>query len=313
MHTDDLTRWQPEHGFLGTAHARHETRTRIVIGLTAAMMVGEIAAGMAFGSMALLADGWHMATHAGALGLAAFGYAYSRRYADDPRFSFGTGKVGDLAGFSSALILALIAGLMAYASVARLVAPEAIAFDEAIAVAALGLTVNLASAWLLGGHDHDHGHDDHAHAGHDDAHHHRADHNIRSAYLHVLADTLTSVLAIVALVCGRVYGWTWLDPIMGVVGGIVIARWSLRLMRDTARVLLDYDPVPAVAIKIRQAIESRDDDRVADLHVWRVGPGHLAVILSVVTHGAATPADYKALIAPCVASRHVTVEVNVCS
>jgi cation diffusion facilitator family transporter len=334
MHLENLSQWQPHHVFLGAGHATHELRTRLIIVLTAVMMVVEIAAGLAFGSMALLADGWHMATHAGALGLTALGYAYSRRHTDDPRFSFGTGKIGDLAGFSSALILALIAALMAYESVVRLYAPEPIAFDEAIAVAVLGLAVNLVSAYLLGtghhGHvpdhdgdhaddhddDHDHEHD-RGHAGHAHAHGHHADHNIRSAYVHVLADALTSILAIVALIAGRFYGWVWLDPVMGVVGGVVIARWSFGLMRDTARVLLDCDPTPGLAATLRAAIEAptddADGDRVADLHVWRVGPGHLAVVLSLVTHHPHAPAHYKALIARHVRSTHVTVEVNACT
>jgi cation diffusion facilitator family transporter len=274
------------------------------------MMVVEIVAGTAFGSMALLADGWHMATHVGALGLTALGYTYSRRHADDRRFSFGTGKVGDLAGFSSALVLALIAALMAYQSVMRLYAPQPIAFDEAIAVAAVGLAVNLVSAYLLNAHDHDHADD----AAVEDAsgHDHHADHNIRSAYLHVLADALTSVLAIAALVAGRFYGWVWLDPVMGIVGGVVIARWSAGLMRDTARVLLDCDPAPTTTERIRAAIEAAHDDRVVCLHVWRVGPGHLAVMLSLVTHHPAPPAFYKAVIARHVRASHVTVEVNAC-
>jgi cation diffusion facilitator family transporter len=324
MHTDNLERWQPTHLFLGEGHATNELRTRLIIGMTAVMMVGEIVAGLAFGSMALLADGWHMATHAGALSLTALGYAYSRRHAADPRFSFGTGKIGDLAGFSSALILALIAALMAYESVVRLYTPQPIAFDEAIAVAVLGLAVNLVSAWLLGAGDHGHApahqddHDDGHDEGHDHAgHHHHADHNIRSAYLHVLADALTSILAIVALVAGRFYGWVWLDPLMGVVGGVVIARWSFGLMRDTARVLLDVDPAPGLAAKLRAAIEAdggdAEGDRVVDLHVWRVGPGHLAVVLSLVTHRPRAPAHYKALIARHVHSNHVTVEVNACT
>jgi cation diffusion facilitator family transporter len=306
-----------------------------VVGITLAMMVGEIAAGSAFGSMALLADGWHMGTHAAALGVAVFAYAYARRHAGDPRYTFGTGKVGALGGFASAVGLAVVALLVLAESAARLASPVTIRFDEAIAVAVLGLLVNLGSALLLRGadhHGHDHGHRhrdhdrDHDH-GHDHAHdpghghdhatgahaqRHR-DHNLRAAYLHVLADALTSVLAIVALVTGRSLGWTWMDPVMGIVGAAVIARWSYGLLRDTSAVLLDGEVEQARRRAIAEAIEGGGEDRVADLHVWRVGPRHLAAILSVVTHSPRPPSHYRALLAPFPDLVHVTVEVNACA
>jgi cation diffusion facilitator family transporter len=243
MHTHSIDKWRHTHSFLGADHARNERRTWTVIGITGAMMVGEIIAGLAFGSMALLADGFHMATHAGALTLAALAYFYARRHLDDERFTFGTGKLGELAGYSSAVILALIALLIGFESVIRLSAPVSIRFDEAIAVAVLGLLVNLASAWMLhdGGHRH-HGDHDHDHVrldehGHSHEHGHQ-DHNLRSAYFHVLTDALTSVLAILGLLAGRFYGWFWMDPLMGLIGGLVIARWSWGLLRAQVRCCL---------------------------------------------------------------------------
>ncbi|NBJ12821.1 CDF family Co(II)/Ni(II) efflux transporter DmeF [Microvirga sp. SYSU G3D207] len=254
MHSHTLNHWQHDHVFLGEDHDRHERRTWLVVGLTAVMMVAEIVAGTIFGSMALVADGWHMSTHAAALAIAALAYRFARRHAHDPRFSFGTGKVGELAAFSSAIILALIALLIGYESLMRLMNPVSIQFGEATVVAVIGLAVNLASAWLLAGdhhghHYHDHGHH-HAH-GHEHNHdhggqhhhghgdHHGGDTNIRAAYLHVLADALTSVLAIVALLAGRFYAWSWLDPLMGVAGALVIAQWSWGLIRTAGATLLD--------------------------------------------------------------------------
>ena len=226
------------HDFLGAAHDDNARRTKWVVALTAAMMVGEILAGYFTGSMALLADGFHMATHAGALGVAAAAYVYAKRHVANPRYSFGTGKVGELAGFASALILIMIALGIAIVSAIRLANPVPVAFGDATLVAVLGLAVNIASAFLLSGspgHDHGHGHDhDHQHG-----HSHGHDNNMRAAYIHVLADALTSVLAIVALLAGRYLGWIWLDPLMGIVGAIVIARWSWTLVRDTSAVLLD--------------------------------------------------------------------------
>ncbi len=312
MHTKELERHRPSHDFAHGAAAEGERKTWIVIGLTIVTMVVEIGAGFWFGSMALLADGWHMGTHAAAFGIAAFAYAYARKHADNPRFTFGTGKVSALGGFASAVGLGIAGVLMAVESLERFLEPVAIRFDEAIAVAVLGLLVNIGSAVLLSGSGG--GHDHHHHHGHDHHHHHHGDdHNLKAAYMHVLADALTSVLAIGALVAGRFMGWTGLDPLMGVVGAVVIAKWSVDLMRSTSRVLLDAEVDPAVADRVRTAIESKDDNRVADLHVWRVGPTHLACMVSVVTHEPKAPEHYKAL----VADRHqelvhLTIEVIQC-
>jgi cation diffusion facilitator family transporter len=287
-----------DHAFLGHGHARNERRTRLVIALTLVTMVVEIAAGWLFNSMALLADGFHMASHAGALAVAAGAYAYARRHVGNPAFTFGTGKVGDLAAFASAVSLALVALLIGWESLERLFEPVAIGFNEAIGVAVLGLVVNLASAALLhGGHDH----------GHDGPHHH--DHNLRAAYLHVLADALTSVLAIAGLLAARFFGWLWMDPAVGLLGALVIARWSWGLIAQSAGVLLDKVGDPALPAAIRAAIE-RDGDRITDLHVWRVGPGHSAAVLSVLAAGDRSPADYKSRLAHLSALCHVTVEVN---
>ncbi|MGO7587231.1 cation transporter [Rhizobium ruizarguesonis] len=311
-----------DHVFLGADHRRNERRIWLVIALTAVMMVAEIAAGTVYGSMALVADGWHMSTHASALLISALAYLFARRQARNPRFTFGTGKLGDLAGFASAIILALIALLMAWESLLRLSNPVPIGFAQAIAVAVIGLAVNLVSAWLLagGGHDHGHGHHAHGHhAHHSHAHHGHGDHahhaktddnNIRSAYLHVIADALTSVLAIAALTLGSLYGWLWLDPLMGIVGGLVIANWSWSLMKSSGGVLLDVisegETLPA---EIRGAIET-EDDRITDLHVWQVGPGHHAAIVAVLTSQPRDPAFYKGRLSALEELSHVTVEVT---
>jgi cation diffusion facilitator family transporter len=300
--TDHLTH---DHNFLGRAHDENARRTLWVVALTAAMMVGEIVAGVIYGSMALLADGFHMATHAGALAVAAGAYAYAKRHADNRRFTFGTGKVGDLAGFASALVLGIVAIGIAWESVVRLLEPTTVAFGQATVVAVIGLAVNLISAMLLagGGHHHHHGHDhDHDH-GH--AHHGHGDNNLRSAYFHVLADALTSVLAIIALVAGRYLGWVWLDPVMGIVGAIVIARWSWSLMRDTAAVLLDTTD-KAIEAEVREMVEGPGDARITDLHVWRVGPEAHAAIVSVA--GGLDPAVIRSRLAPVHEVKHLTVE-----
>ncbi len=296
---NDLSSCRYDLVFIGTEQRTNERRTQIVIVLTGAMMILEIVAGVLLGSMALLADGWHMASHAAALGIAALGYAFARRHALNPRFCFGTGKIGELAGFSSALLLALISLLMTYESVRRFFAPVRISFDEAIAVAFLGLIVNIISALLL--RNHPAPHEDHP------AH---VDHNLKAAYLHVLADALTSVLAIFALSAGRFLGWVWMDPVMGVVGSVVIARWSYHLMRDTGRILLDVNADHDLSEKIRGLIESDSHDRVSDLHVWRVGPCHFAAIISVTTNGRTTPMKYKARLEHLRELCHITVEVN---
>jgi cation diffusion facilitator family transporter len=316
---DDL--WFETHNFLGARHERHERRTWMVVGLTAVMMVAEIAAGTIYNSMALLADGWHMATHAGALGLSALAYSFARRHARNPRFSFGTGKVGDLAGYTSAVILGIAALMIAWESVVRLTAPRSIAFDEALLVAIVGLAVNLASAallWSKHDHDHDHGHDhqhDHGHDrgddhGDDHAHGHRADYNIRAAYMHVLADALTSVLAIAALAAGRWLGLAWLDPLMGVIGAAVILHWSIGLARNTGGILLDVEAGGGLVQRVRAAIENDFGDEVADLHVWRVGPGHYAAIVAIVTERVADAAELRSWLEERFPFAHLTVELR---
>ncbi len=290
-----------DHVFLGHGHLRNERRIWLVVSLTAAMMVGEIAGGMIFGSMALVADGWHMATHAGALTISAVAYRFARRHAHDSKFSFGSGKFGELAGFSSALILALIAAQVAVQSIGRLANPVPIGFDEATAIAILGLAVNLASAWLLrGGHD--------GHGGHEGGHHHH-DHNLRAAYLHVVADSFTSVLAIFALLTGRFFGAVWMDPVMGIVGALFIAHWAASLMRTSGKVLLDAAPDPQFVLAVRSRLES-GTDRVSDLHLWSVGPGHLALVATVVTDNPLPPDRYKARLRGLEALSHVTIEVQ---
>lgn len=310
MHSHAIDPWRHSHVFLGADHRRNERRTRLVIALTAAMMVAEIAAGAAFGSMALLADGFHMATHAGALAISTLAYLYARRHALDARFAFGTGKLGDLAAFGSATILAVIALAIGAESVLRLTAPVAIRFDDAIPVAVLGLAVNLVSAWLLHGgaarhadHDHDDAHHDHSYAHHD--------HNLRAAYLHVLADALTSVLAIAGLLAGWLYGWLWVDPVMGLIGALVIARWSVSLLRQAGAVLLDIVPDQDLKEAIRHRLE-HDGDRVADLHLWRVGPGHVAAVIALVSDRPQPPAHYKDRLQALPGLSHVTIEVAPC-
>lgn len=316
-----------DHNYLSAAHDANARRTFWVVGLTAVTMVAEIIAGYLTGSMALLADGFHMATHAGALTVAALAYIFARKHAHDRRYSFGTGKVGDLAGFASALVLGIVSLGIAVESLGRLFLPQTVAFTEATIVAVVGLVVNLISALLLGhGHDHGHAghghnhhahHDHHGHPGHEhhdhDPHHdhdhhhnHGADNNLRAAYGHVLADALTSVLAIAALLAGRFAGWWWLDPLMGVVGAAVIARWAWDLMKDTAAVLLDRSDA-GLESEIREQVET-DGTRITDLHVWRVGPAAWAAIVS--TEGPADTATVRARLSPVHELRHLTVETR---
>tara|TARA_R110000824_G_scaffold11746_10_gene51497 strand:+ start:13863 stop:14810 length:948 start_codon:yes stop_codon:yes gene_type:complete len=299
-----------DHVFLGHNHERNERRTWLVIALTTVMMVVEITAGTIYGSMALVADGWHMSTHAAAMLIAALAYLFARRNANNPRFTFGTGKVGDLAAFGSAIVLALVALMIGWESAVRLANPIAISFQQAIFVAVIGLIVNLVSAWLLrDNHDHHHGHE-HGHGHHDHDHHHGKDQNLRAAYMHVLADALTSVLAIVALLAGSLYGWLWLDPLMGIVGALVIARWSWGLIRDTGATMLDYrahdDPIEA---NIRSVIEA-EGDRISDLHVWQLGPGHHAAIVAIITETNIEPVVYRDRLTKAVGLSHITVEIN---
>lgn len=296
------------HVFLGSSHDENARRTLLVVALTAVMMVGEIIAGTIYGSMALLADGFHMATHAGALAIAVGAYAFAKRNASNPRFSFGTGKVGDLAGFASALVLGVIALGIAAESVSRLFEPREVAFGQATLVAIVGLVVNIVSAFLLsGGHAHHHRHDHHH--GHD--HPRQAvvhnDNNLRSAYFHVLADALTSVLAIAALLAGRYLGWVWLDPAMGIVGAIVIARWSWSLMRDTGAVLLDTTD-PHLEQEIREHLAADLSIRITDLHVWRVGPEAHAAIVSVASDRAVSGEEVRRRLAPVHELAHLTIE-----
>lgn len=309
MHIHELENWQHSHRY-EIDYGHGERNTRRVIALTLVMMVIEIGAGMLFGSMALLADGWHMGTHAIALGITAFAYAFARRHADNPDYSFGTGKVGILGGFASAVVLAVIALIMGAESVQRLFEPRPIRFNEAIAVAIVGLMVNLVSAYLLMDRHHHHSHHRAGSQGTPHRHHH--DHNLRAAYLHVVADALTSVLAIVALFTGKLLGWTWMDPVMGIVGALIILKWSHGLLNDTGKILLDRDVRQNEIEALKKVIESDSDNRVADIHLWRVGPRHLYAILSVVTHFPKPPGHYKDLLRDFEELIHVTVEVNTC-
>jgi cation diffusion facilitator family transporter len=373
------------HVFLGSGHEQNERKTWAVIILCTVMMVVEIVGGSLFGSLALVADGMHMSTHAGAMLIAALAYTYARRHAGDERFVFGTGKLGDLAGFTSAIVLAMIALLIGYEAVTRFVAPVAIHFNEAIPIACVALLVNLASAWLLAGGDHhehahghtharkdaagvherhrehehgdsadhshgadhehnaDHDHGDHDHADPDHDHAARHDHpavhdhasahdhpgahdhdhpvavgpvasahrdnNIRSAYVHVIADAAVSVLAIVGLLLARGFGWLWMDPLAGIIGALVIANWSFTLIRDTGSILLDMNPDRFMTERLRKAIE-HDGDRLIDLHLWRLGPGHLCAVVSVVTAQARNPGYYRERLERFKSLSHITVEVT---
>jgi cation diffusion facilitator family transporter len=314
MHTDSLDHWTHEHTFGQDQARRGEGRTLIVTVLTAATMVVEIIAGMTFGSMALLADGLHMASHATALGIAVFAYAYTRRFAADPRYSFGTGKVNALAGFTSAVLLALFAAGMVVESVERVIDPVAIAFNQAIFVAVVGLLVNGLSVLILAvPHDHHRRHHDHEHDHHHHHHHGGSDHNLHGAYLHVLADSLTSVLAIAALLMGKYFGAVWMDPAMGIVGAVMVARWSWGLLRNTSHVLLDKQAPEAIRNAVREAIEVRDGDRVADLHVWSIGPDIYAAEIALVSYDPQQPDHYKELIPEKLGIVHMTVEVQPCT
>lgn len=295
-----------------------ERNTRWALVLTVVMMVAEIAGGWAFGSMALLADGWHMSSHAVALGLSVAAYAAARRLAHDRRFTFGTWKIEVLGGYTSAILLVGVAALMVWQSVERLLHPTDIHYDEALVVGGIGLLVNLACAWLLrDGHHHHHHHEPHGHEGH--GHHHAHAHddhpqdlNLRAAYLHVVADAATSVLAIAALFGGKLWGITWLDPVMGLVGALLITVWASGLIKDTARGLLDADMDAPVVEEIREAIgQGPIPARLCDLHVWRVGPGRYACIVSLDTSSAdAQPEDFKRLLRIHEELVHISVEVN---
>jgi cation diffusion facilitator family transporter len=305
MHAESMKSWTHGHVFLGADHARNERRTRMVIALCCTMMVAEIGGGIVFQSMALVADGLHMSTHAAALLIAATAYVFARRRANDGRFTFGTGKFGDLAGFTSAILLAMIAFLIAWESAGRFLNPVPIAFKEAIPIAALGLGVNLLSAWLLRD-EHDHDHHNH---GRD---HHDRDLNLRSAYVHVLADAAVSILAVIGLSTAWALGWLWIDAVMGIIGAAVISNWAFGLMRDAGAVLLDVRPNAELVRSVRECLE-HGSDRVADLHLWRVGPGHNAVVATLVSHEPQTPSFYKARLANLPGLSHVTIEVERCA
>jgi cation diffusion facilitator family transporter len=306
MHSHSIDDFRHAHVFLGRAHERNERKTWAVIAICAAMMVAEIVGGLWFGSVALIADGLHMSTHAGALLIAALAYTYSRRHARDDRFVFGTGKLGDLAAFTSAIALAMIALLIAYESLSRFFSPVPIAFNQAIPIAIVGLGVNLLSAFLLR-EDHDH---DHAHP-HDHPQHHHRDHNLRAAFVHVMADAAVSVLVIIGLVAGRQFGWIWMDPLMGIIATVVIMSWSWSLVRASGAVLLDVSLDPALSAKIAARLERRGD-KISDLHLWRVGPGHMAAIVSVVSDHPETSSTYKKRLSDLPGLSHITVEVERC-
>ena len=312
MNNTNLTEWIHDHIFDEGSEAA-ENSTRVVMWITAAMMLVEITAGWWFNSMALLADGWHMSSHAVAIGLSAFAYAAARKYAEDKRFAFGTWKIEVLAGFTSAIFLLGVAAMMVFGSIERLLSPEPIHYKEAIIVGVLGLLVNLVCAWVLGHAHHGHGHHEHNHH-HDHDHDHQHDLNLKSAYLHVIADAATSVLAIIALVGGWIYGWSWLDPVMGIVGAVLVAVWAKGLVKETAKVLLDREMDHAVVGEIREVItaeNSSDTTRMTDLHVWRVGKNAYACALSIVTrdHGI-TPMVIRQQLSVHDEIVHTTIEIH---
>jgi cation diffusion facilitator family transporter len=312
MHSHSIEQWTHDHVFLGATHARNERRTWLVVALTTVMMIGEIAAGWWSGSMALLADGWHMGTHAAALGIAGLAYLFARRQAGNVHFSFGTGKFGDLAAFASAIILAMIAVQVAWESVDRLLHPVSIAYGEAISVAVLGLAVNLASAWLLrDDHDHHHGHGHSHDHDSDHHHHHHHDNNLRAAYIHVMTDAATSILAIAALLVAMSAGWVWADPVVGIIGSAVIASWAYGLIKASGAILLDVSADKKLEAVIRDRLETKGD-RVTDLHLWQVGPGHRAAVISVVSDHPLPPATYKRRLGGLRSLSHITIEVETC-
>jgi cation diffusion facilitator family transporter len=311
MHEHSIDEFRHAHVFLGESHERNERKVWIVIAICAAMMAAEIVGGIWFGSVALIADGLHMSTHAGALLIAALSYTYARRHAQHTRLTFGTGKLGDLAAFASAIVLAMIALLIGYESLERLIHPVPIAFNEAIPIAMLGLCVNLLTAYLLR-EDHDRAHHAaHAHHDHDGAHAYHRDYNLRAAFIHVMADAAVSVLVIVGLLAARQFGWLWMDPMMGLIATLVILNWSWSLMRSAGAVLLDASANGALGASIKSRLET-EGDRISDLHLWRLGPGHIAAIISLVSDHPQSPAVYKKRLADLPALSHLTVEVERC-
>ena len=300
MKEEVLSRWRHSHAFGQDKKQPGEFRTFIVIAITLSMMLIEIAAGLAFGSMALLADGLHMGSHTIALSINAFAYVYARRNANNERYSFGTGKVNTLGGYTGAILLAVVASMMAWESVERLISPISIAFNQAIFVAVLGLLVNGASVFILG-FEQGHGHDHH--------HNHRHDHNLRSAYFHVLADAITSLLAIFALLVGKYLGAVWMDSVMGLVGAGLVARWSLGLLKSTGAILLDQQGSQGIQNSIRETIEN-DNNRVVDLHLWAVGPDIYSAVISIVSRSPQQPDYYKSLLANHLTLEHISIEVH---
>jgi len=306
MHAESLKKLQHSHNF-SVMNEKGERRTFYVLILTAITMVVEIFAGSIYGSMALLADGWHMGTHVAAFMIAIFAYRYARKHANNPNFAFGTGKVSVLGGFASAIALAVVALVMLLESLQRIIDPHIIFFNEAILVATLGLIINVISAILLKDEHQHHDHSDHQHEQH---HHH--DHNLKAAYMHVLADALTSLLAIIALLFGKYFGWNWLDPIMGIVGAIIITRWSYGLVKQTSPILLDGSIDKSYQSEIKKVIENDADNRIADIHIWKVSANHYAAIIALVTDFPKSAEHYKNLLNGFHKLSHVTIEVNAC-
>lgn len=316
MHTHNMSKWSHDHLFAEDSHAA-ERSTRLVMWITAMMMVTEIIAGWWFNSMALLADGWHMSSHAVAIGVSAFAYAAARRYAHDPRFAFGTWKIEVLGGFASAIFLVGVAAMMIFASVERIFAPQSIHYQEAIFVAVIGLVVNIVCAMILGkAHDHRHGHDHGDNHAHEQGHAHGHDLNLKSAYIHVIADAATSVLAIVALAGGWMFGWSWLDPVMGIVGAGLVAVWAKNLIIETGKVLLDREMDHPVVQEIRDVVETGPEDgetKISDLHVWRVGKNSYSCAISVVTHDTGLTAKrVRKQLAVHEEIVHATIEIHLC-
>ncbi|MDP5030762.1 MAG: CDF family Co(II)/Ni(II) efflux transporter DmeF [Paraglaciecola sp.] len=324
MQAEQHSHLQHDHTFEQDKKRAGENRSILVIAITLVMMLVEIIGGIVFGSMALLADGLHMGSHAVALTITVFAYIYARRNAKNRKFSFGTGKVNALGGYSGAILLGLFAVFMAVESVHRLLNPVEIVFNQAILVAIAGLVVNGICVFILGGdeHDHHHGHshsDDHGeHHRHGHAHKptsvaHSHDHNLKSAYLHVIADALTSVLAIVALLAAKYFGWVWMDPIMGIVGGLLVARWSIGLLKETSNVLLDHQAAKPLTQQVTSFIEEDGDSQITDLHVWSIGPNIYSAAISVVTHQLKTATEYKSQLPDDLGLVHVTIEVQHCT
>lgn len=295
-----IENWQHNHDF-SVKNLKGEKRTKYVLGLTILIMIVEIIGGSIFGSMALIADGWHMGTHVAVFLIAIFAYRYSRNNAHNKNFSFGTGKVNILGGFASAIALTIVAFVMIIESIHRLLEPQIIQFNQAIMVASISLVVNLLSAYLLK--------DNHSHSHHEHDHHHH-DHNLKAAYLHVLADALTSILAIFALLLGKYYGLSWMDPLMGIVGALIITKWSVGLLKQTSPILLDSSIPKDYRKKIQQEIEENTNDMISDLHVWEVGPSHYAVIISIISNNTKTPNEYKDILNKFKKISHITIEIN---